>query len=78
MPQGTLDRFEGEQAVLEVDGKEEVHPRSALPPDVQEGDVIDLSTLTVDRAATDQLRRETEAANRLSQGKTQPPGSFDL
>ena len=78
MPQGTVDRFEGAQAVLEVDGEEVVRPRSALPPDLQEGDVIDLVTLTVDRAATEQLRRETEAANRLSQGKTQPPGSFDL
>lgn len=78
MAHGTIDRFEGALAVLEVDGAEQTRPRSALPPDAREGDVIDLSTLTVDREATERLRRETEAANALSQGKTQPPGNFDL
>lgn len=79
MAQGTIDRFEGELAVLEVEGREETRPRSALPRGAREGDVIDLATMQVDRAATERLREETEAANaRAGAGKTQKPGNFDL
>lgn len=79
MAHGTIDRFEDEMAVLEVDGREETRPRSALPRGAREGDVIDLATMRVDRAATERLRRETEEANaRAGEGKTQKPGSFDL
>lgn len=44
-----VDRLEGRRAVLEVDGELLEFPRSALPPDVREGDVL---TLGIDAAAT--------------------------
>jgi hypothetical protein len=75
---GTIDRFEDALAVLEVDGAERTCPRAALPKEAREGDVIDLATMTVDAEATRRLREETEAALARLQGKTQPPGSFDL
>lgn len=39
----TLDRFEGEIAVLRSDGGQEIHwPKNELPPDAHEGSVLDL------------------------------------
>lgn len=78
MALGTIDRFEGAFAVLEVEGREQKAARSALPKDAREGDVIDLTTMTVDRAATEALRRETEAANERANVNVQKPGNFDL
>lgn len=38
-----VDRFEGEWAVLELDGKTFNVPRSLLPETVREGDVLSLA-----------------------------------
>jgi hypothetical protein len=79
MAHGSIDRFEGEVAVLIVDGREQHVPRAKLPKGAREGDVIDLGTMRVDAAATERLREETrEAMERAGRGKTQKPGSFDL
>lgn len=78
MSKGTIDRFEEDRAVLEVDGQERTVLRASLPPEAREGEVIDLETMAVDREATQKLREETEAAQAKLAGKTQPPGSFDL
>jgi len=79
MPKVTLDRFEEELAVLIVDGREVVRPRAALPPDAREGDVVDLDTMSVDTAATEQLRDEVrQARERALAKKAAPPGDFDL
>jgi len=52
-----IDRFEGSWAVIETDdGKTFNLPRSILPCDAKEGDVITLTT-SIDRETT-QKRRE--------------------
>ncbi|XXF76578.1 DUF3006 domain-containing protein [Myxococcaceae bacterium GXIMD 01537] len=75
----TVDRIEDEVAVLQVEGREVTRPLSSLPAGVREGDVVDLATNTLDAEATEALRREVrEARERAMQGKTPPPGDFDL
>ena len=79
MTRASVDRFEEELAVLVVDGREVVRPRAQLPPNAREGDVVDLETMTVDRAATERLRAEVrEVRKRVLEKKTAPPGDFDL
>lgn len=80
MPRATLDRIEGDVAVLIVDGCEVTRPRHTLPEGVREGDVLDLDTLAVDREATEALRQSVrEARKRAKGGKKKPPsGNFDL
>ena len=47
-----VDRFEGELAVVEVDGERFVDlPRTLLPADAAEGDVIAVNVRTDDEAA---------------------------
>ena len=82
----SIDRLEGEVAVLLVHGEdgspgEERHvPRARLPEGAREGDVVDLDTLQVDAAETQALREEVrEARAQAQKGKPPPPsGSFDL
>lgn len=75
----TVDRIEEDVAVLVVEGREVTRPCSAFPDGIREGDVVDLATLTVDPAATEQLRSEVrEARERAMKGKTPPSGDFDL
>jgi len=51
----TIDRFEGEFAVVELDDQTmENIPRRVLPPEVKEGDII---SVVIDEAGT-QKRRE--------------------
>ncbi|MBJ6759298.1 DUF3006 domain-containing protein [Myxococcaceae bacterium JPH2] len=80
MSKATLDRIEGDIAVLVVDGREVTRPMRELPAGAREGDVIDLKTLTVDTKATAALREEVrEARERAQRGKPPPPsGDFDL
>jgi hypothetical protein len=69
----TIDRFEGDVAVLLVGDKEtvvNVH-RSDLPPEVRQGDVLRLE-VTIDREETERRRREVrgkiERLKRRSEG----------
>ena len=79
MPKVTLDRFEEGVAVLIQDGREVKRPRQALPREAREGDVLDLETLQVDRAATERLRAEVKKAREAAlKKKAAPPGDFDL
>jgi len=80
MAKVTLDRFEGELAVLIVDGREVTRPRGELPPEAREGDVLSPETLAVDAEATERLREEVRQARKRAQaGKKKPPaGNFDL
>lgn len=66
MTRGSIDRFEGDEAVLDVDGEEVRRPRKTLAPEAREGDVVDLATGCVDRARTRTLREEVEKARRLA------------
>lgn len=74
-----IDRFEGEWAILDVDGKEQKRARKEIDAKAREGDVIDLATGKVDRAATRKLLDEVQAA-RAKAAATKPHGggSFDL
>jgi Protein of unknown function (DUF3006) len=75
----TIDRIEGDVAVLVRDGREEHWPRADLPEGASEGDVVDLDARCVDREATERLRDEVrEARARAMAGRKPPPGSFDL
>ena len=65
----TIDRFEGEKAVLIVEPERTVVnvPRSDLPEDADQGDVVRLEG-TVDRDQTDRRRTEIqEKIERLKQ-----------
>ncbi|HET9451623.1 MAG TPA: DUF3006 domain-containing protein [Aggregicoccus sp.] len=78
-PHASIDRLEGEVAVLLVDGEERQVPRAQLPEGAREGDVLDLASLQVDSEATEVLREEVRAARaRAGKGKPPPSGSFDL
>lgn len=75
----TVDRLEGEVAVLVVEGQQVTRPRAELPPEVREGDVVDLETGQVDVEATQALRQQVrEARERAMAGKAAPPGDFEL
>ncbi|MBR6069595.1 MAG: DUF3006 domain-containing protein [Ruminococcus sp.] len=64
----TIDRFEGDYAVLETDeGMVNIH-RAHLPSSAREGDVVTYSNggFSIDREATDDLRAEVrEKLHRL-------------
>lgn len=55
-----IDRFEGDIAVIEADETMLEIPRSQLPPEAQEGDVLQKNgdTYTVDRVATEKRKEE--------------------
>lgn len=60
-----IDRFEGNQAVIEFNGKTFTIPRELLPADAKEGDVLRLA-IEVDSAATaDRLKRVKSLEDRL-------------
>jgi hypothetical protein len=76
-PYATIDRFEDGHAVLLVEGREKVVPRSTLPMNAREGDVLDLVSGRVDTAETERRREEIRATReRAFQGKKPP--DFDL
>ena len=76
-PYATIDRFEENQVVLLVEGRETVVPRSTLPLEAREGDVLDLDTGLIDDAETERRREEIRATReRAFQGKKPP--DFDL
>jgi len=59
-----IDRFEEEWAVIEHDGRGTFNlPRSLLPEEAREGDVLCLE-LRIDKQATEQRRREIEELTR--------------
>lgn len=62
-----VDRFEGDWAVIEYEGTTFNFPRSLLPPDVKESDVIIISS-SVDQKTT---------AERRQKGKAMIKGLFD-
>lgn len=76
MATAIIDRFEGELAVLEVDGSQRVVRRSQLPADAHEGDAIDLETMRVDRAETDALQDRVAAARARAKKKPFRGGSL--
>lgn len=81
MSHASIDRFEGEWAVLlDESGQERRLERATLPPQAREGDVVDLETRTLlpaERLALEaRVRAARETATRASSQKK--GGSFDL
>lgn len=73
----TIDRFEGELAVLLVEGQEQRRKRSSLPAGSAEGDVIDLSSGEIDREATEALRQKVRESRARAFKKHRGPGSLE-
>ncbi|HHV18435.1 MAG TPA: DUF3006 domain-containing protein [Thermoanaerobacterales bacterium] len=58
---GVVDRFEGKYAVLEDDDGRILNiKKHLLPKDIQEGDVIDLDTMTVVKNETEKRKNIIE------------------
>ncbi|MDF1511192.1 DUF3006 domain-containing protein [Robertmurraya sp. DFI.2.37] len=56
---GIIDRFEGEFAVVEIDGKTIDFPKSIFPKEADVGNVV-IIEVKVDKKETEKLRREIE------------------
>lgn len=69
----TVDRFEEDLAVLQVNGGQQIVERRLLPADAREGDVIDFVRGVVDHEASEAIR----ARQRALRGSPKT-GSFDL
>ena len=54
-----VDRFEGDQVVIEYGGTTFNFPRALLPPEVKESDVITIS-ISVDQTITKERRQKGE------------------
>jgi hypothetical protein len=74
----TLDRFEGENAVLQVDGKTVNIARAKLPKEAREGDVIDSATLKVLTKRTSKAREGVAQQQAKLKLKARRPGNFKL
>jgi ribosomal protein L21E len=59
---GIIDRFEGDIVVIEIDGKTKDFPKSIFPKEAEVGDVVNIYgyKVTVDKKATEKLRKEIE------------------
>jgi ribosomal protein L21E len=59
---GIIDRFEGDIVVIEIDGKTKDFPKSIFPNEAEVGDVVNIDgdKVTVDKKATEKLRKEIE------------------
>lgn len=55
-----IDRFEGEMAVIEYNGRTFNLPRSLLPAETKEGDVLRVS-ITVDKEQTAKRKKKIES-----------------
>jgi hypothetical protein len=62
MTKGIIDRFEGDYAIIEMDGVMKQVKRTDLPADAREGDSLVFieseNQWQIDRKATDQLKDE--------------------
>lgn len=59
---GIIDRFEGEIAVVEIDGTTKDFPKKLFPKSAKTGDVVEINEdkVTVLKAQTEKLRKEIE------------------
>lgn len=62
MVKGIIDRFEGEIAVVEVDGIMKDFPRDLFPEEASAGDVVKITEnqIVVLKDETEKLRKEVE------------------
>ncbi|MFA6001375.1 MAG: DUF3006 domain-containing protein [Thermoleophilia bacterium] len=67
-----LDRFEGDKAVLIIDGMEAFIPRILLPKEVSEGDYLKID-MSIDDAQRKSVSAEiTELQDRMKSGDGEP------
>lgn len=59
---GIIDRFEGDIAVVEIDGETQDFPKKIFPKNAEAGDVVKISgdKVTVLKEETEKLRKEIE------------------
>ncbi|WP_445491615.1 DUF3006 domain-containing protein [Niallia sp. 03133] len=59
---GIIDRFEGDIAVIEIDGETKDYDKSILPKNADVGDVVEIdgNKVKVLKGETDKLRKEIE------------------
>lgn len=59
---GIIDRFEGDFAVVEIEGQTKDFPKSMFPLDAKPGDVVVISDnkVSIQNEETENLRREIE------------------
>lgn len=59
---GIIDRFEGDIAVIEINGKTQDFPKSILPQKAVVGDVIEITgnKAKILKSETEKLRKEIE------------------
>jgi len=63
---GVIDRFEGNQAVIKTEDRQELlWPKDSLPPDLGEGDLVELALGVADSLANE--RQEKVAKEILKQ-----------
>jgi hypothetical protein len=62
MQKGIIDRFEGEYAVIEFDGKTEDVLKSVLPPEIKVGDtlIFEDGKVIIDSKATASRKKEID------------------
>jgi hypothetical protein len=73
----TIDRFEGDLAVVVTDDDQTLNvPRAGLPTGARAGDVLTVA-FQIDRAATESLRAEARAVQDELK-KTDPGGDVSL
>jgi hypothetical protein len=62
MERGVIDRFEGEVAIIEINGKTMEFPRESLPNDVKVGDaiIIENGVVRLDRSETANRKKEIQ------------------
>ncbi|MEK3658203.1 DUF3006 domain-containing protein [Paenibacillus sp. FSL F4-0236] len=63
MQKGIIDRFEGEYAVIEFDGKTEDVLKSELPPEIKAGDtlIFEDGKVIIDSEATSSRKKEIDS-----------------
>lgn len=63
MIRGIIDRFEGEYAVIEIEGQMKIIRIDSLPQDVREGDVVSFEKnhWSLDRNATVKLQQHVKS-----------------
>lgn len=58
---GIIDRFEGDIAIIEIDGQTQDYERSLLPAEAKAGDVVILGdSITIDREGTKERRERVK------------------
>lgn len=54
-----IDRFEGDIAVVEIDGRNYDFPKSIFPHDIREGDIFKIQ-IAIDKEETQAIRKRME------------------